>query len=114
VPSSAVGDDIISLNILGSTAIVINSSKAISDIFDKRGSNYSDRPDMPMIVDLYAVTSLRFHLAFHTYKGWVGTGHSHSCVTVLIGRNIAAFSTPISIIALKNINRYKLKYQESF
>jgi cytochrome P450 len=39
--------------------IVLNSAKAVSDIFDKRGSNYSDRPDMPMIVDLYAITYAR-------------------------------------------------------
>jgi hypothetical protein len=36
--------------------VVLNSAKAVSDIFDKRGSNFSDRPDMPMIVDLYAIT----------------------------------------------------------
>lgn len=36
--------------------IVLNSAKAASDVFDKRGSNYSDRPEMPMIVDLYALT----------------------------------------------------------
>ena len=34
--------------------IILNSAKAVSDIFDKRGANYSDRPDMPMIIDLYA------------------------------------------------------------
>ena len=56
VSASTAGDDIISLNVLGNTMIVVNSLKAVSDIFDKRGSNYSDRPDMPMIVDLYAVT----------------------------------------------------------
>lgn len=36
--------------------VVLNSPKAVSEVFDKRGSNYSDRPDMPMIVDLYAAT----------------------------------------------------------
>ncbi|KAI0260713.1 cytochrome P450 [Gloeopeniophorella convolvens] len=50
--SRQLGDDIISLNVLGSTMIILNSAQAVSDIFDKRGSNYSDRPDMPMIVDL--------------------------------------------------------------
>jgi hypothetical protein len=56
VPFSIPGDDIISLNILGNTMVVLNSPKAVSEVFDKRGSNYSDRPDMPMIVDLYAAT----------------------------------------------------------
>jgi hypothetical protein len=52
---SRAGDDIISLDVLGSTMIILNSAKAVSDLFDKRGSNYSDRPDLPMIVDLYAI-----------------------------------------------------------
>jgi cytochrome P450 len=66
------GDDIISLNIMGNTMIVLNSLKAVSDIFDKRGSNYSDRPDMPMIVDLYAVTYLSILPSFsYLYRmGW--------------------------------------------
>ncbi|THU84659.1 cytochrome P450 [Dendrothele bispora CBS 962.96] len=46
------GSDIISFNIFGKTTIILNSLKAASDLFDKRGSNYLDRPDMPMIVDL--------------------------------------------------------------
>ncbi|KAH9975380.1 cytochrome P450 [Lactifluus volemus] len=50
--SRQLGDDIISLNVLGSTMIILNSANAVSDIFDKRGSNYSDRPELPMIVDL--------------------------------------------------------------
>jgi hypothetical protein len=45
--------------------VVLNSAKAVSDIFDKRGSNYSDRPDMPMIVDLYATAyALYLYLLF--------------------------------------------------
>lgn len=45
-------DDVISLKVLGKTMIILNSTTAVSDLFDKRASNYSDRPDMPMIVDL--------------------------------------------------------------
>lgn len=45
-------DDVISLKVLGKTMIILNSSTAVADLFDKRASNYSDRPDMPMIVDL--------------------------------------------------------------
>ena len=45
--------------------VILNSAKAVSDIFDKRGSNYSDRPDMPMIVDLYAINyTSSFYLLF--------------------------------------------------
>ncbi|KAI0001214.1 cytochrome P450 [Russula vinacea] len=50
--SRQFGDDTISLDVMGSTMVILNSAKAVSEIFDKRGSNYSDRPDMPMIVDL--------------------------------------------------------------
>lgn len=46
------GDDVISLDVLGNTTIVLNSSEAIADIFVTRGANYSDRPDMPMLIDL--------------------------------------------------------------
>ncbi|KAK0205290.1 cytochrome P450 [Desarmillaria ectypa] len=45
-------EDVISLKVLGKTMIILNSPTAVSDLFDKRASNYSDRPDMPMIVDL--------------------------------------------------------------
>jgi hypothetical protein len=44
--------------------VILNSAKAVSDIFDKRGSNYSDRPDMPMIVDLYAINYASSYLLF--------------------------------------------------
>ncbi len=38
--------------------IILNSPTAVSDLFDKRASNYSDRPDMPMIVDLCVISDL--------------------------------------------------------
>ena len=47
----------ISLDVLGNTTIVLNSSEAIADIFVTRGANYSDRPDMPMLIDLYAISN---------------------------------------------------------
>ena len=37
---------------MGNTMVILNSAKAASELFDKRGAHYSDRPDMPMIVDL--------------------------------------------------------------
>jgi hypothetical protein len=61
---STAGDDTITLNVLGNTMVVLNSAKAVSDIFDKRGSNYSDRPDMPMIVDLYVIANASSFLLF--------------------------------------------------
>ncbi|KAI0295706.1 cytochrome P450 [Russula brevipes] len=92
-PSSTAGEDIISLNIMGNTMIVLNSAKAVSDIFDKRGSNYSDRPDLPMIVDLYAITGPLILLlvpSYHIYVEWGGTGRSRSCAMAHVGRSTAA------------------------
>jgi hypothetical protein len=95
--------------------IVLNSAKAVSDLFDKRGSNYSDRPDMPMIVDLYVITDALILLpAFYTYIEWAGTGLSRSCVTVPVGRSIAACFTVTSTMGLGNIERYNSRYQKSF
>jgi hypothetical protein len=95
--------------------VVLNSAKAVSDIFDKRGSNYSDRPDMPMIVDLYAIIYSFFPLsASPTYIGWVGTGRLHSCAMVPVGRNIVACFTVTSIIVWRNIKWSNSTYQGSF
>lgn len=115
VSFSTTGEDIISLNVLGSTMVVLNSAKAVSDIFEKRGSNHSDRPDMPMIVDLYAITySFTPLSASHIYIEWVGTGLLRSCATVPAGRNIAACFTVTSIIAWRNIKWSNSRYQGSF
>lgn len=93
--------------------IILNSAKAVSEIFDKRGANYSDRPDMPMIVDLYATSIPSVYADSNVRTEWVGTGHSPSCVMVPAGRNTAACFTLISIRALSNIKKYNWKYQES-
>ena len=47
-----IDSDVISLDVMGNTMIILNSAQATSDLFEKRGAYYSDRPDMPMIVDL--------------------------------------------------------------
>ena len=93
--------------------IILNSAKAVSEIFDKRGSNYSDRPDLPMIVDLYALAAFCFYANSNVCAEWAGTGHSRSCVMVLAGRNTAAYIIVISIIASPNIKKYNWISQES-
>jgi hypothetical protein len=57
---------------MGSTMVILNSAKAVSEIFDKRGSNYSDRPDMPMIVDLYVIAYALIStcLSYSRRMGW--------------------------------------------
>ncbi|KAJ8074885.1 hypothetical protein PM082_019212 [Marasmius tenuissimus] len=38
--------------IFGSRTLVLNSYRAVTELLEKRSWNYSDRPDMPMAVDL--------------------------------------------------------------
>jgi len=44
--------DIITLNVLGTPMIILNSVESATDLLEKRSINFSDRPDMPMIKDL--------------------------------------------------------------
>ncbi|ETW79565.1 cytochrome P450 monooxygenase 37 [Heterobasidion irregulare TC 32-1] len=50
--SKEYGDDVISLTTLGHTTVILNSAQAVADLYVSRGANYSDRPDMPMLIDL--------------------------------------------------------------
>ncbi|KAJ7044390.1 cytochrome P450 [Mycena alexandri] len=50
--SQKFNSDIIHLNVLGTSIVVLSSMEAVRDLFDKRSSLYSDRPYMPMINDL--------------------------------------------------------------
>ena len=40
-------------DVLGTPLLSINSYEAASDLLDKKGAIYSDRPRMPMIKELY-------------------------------------------------------------
>ena len=40
------------LSIFGTSYIILSSRKAISELLDKRGAIYSDRPRIPMVGDL--------------------------------------------------------------
>ncbi|KAF5335273.1 hypothetical protein D9758_016229 [Tetrapyrgos nigripes] len=44
--------DVLHIEVLGDHTIVLNSMKAVMEIFDKRSALYSDRPHLPMINDL--------------------------------------------------------------
>jgi hypothetical protein len=48
----SVGDDVVSINTFGHTTVILNSAAAVTDLLVTRGANYSDRPSLPMIVDL--------------------------------------------------------------
>jgi hypothetical protein len=48
VPYQLQPGDVISLNVLGRTIIVLGSEKAASELLDKRSAIYSDRPSFPI------------------------------------------------------------------
>ena len=48
----------IHLNVLGQHFIILSSLEVISDLFEKRSSNYSDRKQMTMLNELYVSHSL--------------------------------------------------------
>ena len=50
----------ISLNVLGQQFVILSSLEVITDLFEKRSSNYSDRKQMTMLSELYV--SHFFHL----------------------------------------------------
>ena len=45
--------DMIYFNVLGRHFLILSSLKRTNDLFEKRSSNYSDRPRLPMLVELY-------------------------------------------------------------
>ncbi|KAJ3572617.1 hypothetical protein NP233_g2968 [Leucocoprinus birnbaumii] len=45
--------DMVYLSVLGKGILILGSMERVSDIFEKRGNNYSDRPPMPMVNDLF-------------------------------------------------------------
>ncbi|KAI0066974.1 cytochrome P450 [Artomyces pyxidatus] len=64
--------DIISVSVFGETTVVLNSIEAITDLLDKRGSNYSDRPNMVMIMDLmgwdWSFSLMRYGQKWREYR----------------------------------------------
>ena len=62
--------DLIHLKVFGQSYIILNSIDSVNDLLDKKSAIYSDRPKLPMLVDLYGdmlllllaicITDLRF------------------------------------------------------
>ncbi|KAJ7166879.1 cytochrome P450 [Mycena filopes] len=50
--SRTYDSDVISLNLMGETIIVLNSPTAAEELLDSRSAIYSDRPAFPMVADL--------------------------------------------------------------
>ena len=60
-------------NVLGQHFLILGSMERTTDLFERRSSNYSDRPRLPMLVELYVSDSL--HLKRYEKKvcfrmGW--------------------------------------------
>ena len=54
--------DMIYFNVLGQHFLILSSLERTTDLFEKKSSNYSDRPRAPMLVDLYVSDSLHLNL----------------------------------------------------
>ncbi|KAL0071024.1 hypothetical protein AAF712_001582 [Marasmius tenuissimus] len=52
------------MQVLGRNILVVNDYETANELFEKRGSNYSDRNELPMINDLYGLF----------IPGYLGTG----------------------------------------
>ncbi|KAF9260456.1 cytochrome P450 [Marasmius fiardii PR-910] len=49
---SRIYGDVYTFNVLGSRTIVLNSYSAINELLEQRSHNYSDRPNLPMVMDV--------------------------------------------------------------
>ncbi|KAK1220843.1 hypothetical protein PQX77_016363 [Marasmius sp. AFHP31] len=63
---SQVYGEIYHLEVLGQHTAVLSSRKALVDLLDNRSHNYSDRPDMPMVMGLMRSSVF----AFFRYSDW--------------------------------------------
>lgn len=59
-PSEKIIGDVVHLNVLGRSTIVLNSVQAAVDLLDKRSSNYSDRAYFPIFETMGYAKSLIF------------------------------------------------------
>ena len=48
------------LNVLGQHIVILSSLEVITDLFDKRSSNYSDRKHTIMLHELYVLRSFYY------------------------------------------------------
>ncbi|KAI9467402.1 cytochrome P450 [Lactarius psammicola] len=69
--SEQLGSDIIHADVMGSHIVILNSIKAANELLEKRSSNYSDRPPLFVIRELFGMD---YNIAFTRY----GTAWRHS------------------------------------
>jgi len=100
--------DMVFFKILGQPFLVLGSVEKTFDLFEKRSSNYSDRPHFPMLNDMLAFFTL--FMSNHAYQkeGWITHGTWHSYHTGSDGGATAAYSMVISIqTSSTSINQFK-------
>ena len=66
--------DLVYLNGLGQSILVINSATAAYELFEKRSSIYSDRGEFPMVKDLFVCGLLHFMNHVDPAHGWCRMG----------------------------------------
>jgi hypothetical protein len=86
--NSEISGDMIHLNVLGQHFVILNSLELITDLFEKRSSNYSNRKQTTMLIELY-VSSHSFHpeelvkkMLFDTE--WVGYKHDQDAIWPMV------------------------------
>ncbi|KAI0269994.1 cytochrome P450 [Gloeopeniophorella convolvens] len=76
--SKQYNSDVVHANALGTHIIVLNSSKAVHELFEKRSSIYSDRPQLPSLTRLIRMS---WNIAFLPYgprwRTWRKVFHEH-------------------------------------
>ena len=89
--------DIIYVNILGQEMIILNSSKAAVELFDKRSANYSDRPVAMMAGEIMgwnrSLALVRYGPQFREYRKYmnrvIGTRASMEKFSPLVEKEMA-------------------------
>ena len=89
--------DMVFFKILGQPFLVLGSVERTYDLFEKRSSNYSDRPRFPMFNELSVVFSPFMSGHAHWKAGWILHGTWLSVNTGPSGGTIAVPSMIISI-----------------
>ena len=84
--------------ILGQPFLVLGSVSRTYDLFEKRSSNYSDRPRVPMINEVLIIFPLFMLSRAHHKPGWNIHG---TCLSIDTARSGGATAVPSMIISIQ-------------
>ena len=77
------------LNVLGQHFVILNSLKVTTDLFEKRSSNYSDRPQTTMLMELYVSHSFRLKNACQKCRSMqneINYKHGHDAIRPVVAK----------------------------